>query len=128
MWNAKIAEKKYVNGNLIILVAFNDGTNEFTESVTLMGGDMLALSQRIQARLNNLNQISALSSSVITGAFTATVIPVLTPQQDFVSKYVALQAVTRGVNFGIIQKTDKLYTDALTAAQAAFDPSFVSNL
>lgn len=126
MWSAAIAEKKYLNGSLNVVVRFDNGTDSFTETFGV--SSQTGLSDLISARLASLNATDTLNGLLVTGAFTPVTKPPKSGAETFQAALGTLRSAQRAVDLGIITKADPLYTNALAAAQAAFDPSFLSQI
>lgn len=124
MWQAIIDSKSDVNGVVIVGVVYTNGVTKTLEAIDMTGGSMDTLNNRIQSRLNTLDANDLLLGSIVLGPFTPTTKP-QTDAQIFQAALNHFQSCERCVDRGLIQKTDKEYTDAQAAMIAAFNVSFI---
>lgn len=70
MFTSSIKSKSFFNGEFKIDVEFTDGTQKWTEPLTIIGSDDLNF--KVKARLQVLNGLEAFSTSLTIGAYTPT--------------------------------------------------------
>jgi len=124
MWAAKIADKQYLNGALFVNVFYSNGTASFNEIIDLTGGSVDILSSKIQGRLDTLNASDAALTGITLGTFTPTTKPD-SSLQTFLAALKVLRSAQTAVDLKLMASSDKAFTDALAAAQAAFSPTFI---
>lgn len=126
MWQAEIESKTFENGVLKIGVQYTNGTQKFSESIDLTGGDMKTLSIKIQSKLDTLNASEATNTAIMLGNFSAPV-----PDQAEVDKQIyfsdlqTLQKMQSLIDSGIKDAQDKDFTDLQLKIKAEFKPEYV---
>lgn len=128
MWSATIiskeTSKESSRGVLFVIVEYTNGTELFGEQIDITGGDREVFDAQIQSRLKKLDANDLLQADISPGPFAPVTKP-NTALEDFLPLLRNLRSAQSAVDLGLLGKTDKAYTDALGAAQAAFDPSFI---
>lgn len=127
-WTANIVQKGIVDKSFIVGVSYTNGSIQFVEQVDMTGGTLQALSDRVASRLATLETTVALIPQVTPGPFIPTpATPQLTAAQiAFITAFNTLRRAKQAVDIGLIANTDTTYVNALTAAQAAYDPAFLT--
>lgn len=125
MWTATVADKSFVSGVLKVKVSFTNGTDSFSEDIDLTGGSLDVLSQKVAGRLNTLNASAALVDTIAVGP-VAPFTP--EPVDPLVAARRALAQAKEDADLGIIQTTDKAYTEALANAQAAYTAASIDQI
>lgn len=113
MWTTKIVEMKRQQGALKVLLAFSNGTDDFTEYVTVSAPETLDV--LITNRIQNLNGLDTLASNLKFGVY----IPPLVnpPVQPSMTPIQALATLKNLVDLGVKATTDTDYQIALQAAK-----------
>lgn len=117
MWQAKIADKKLSQGTLNVLIAYLNGTDDFTEWVGISTAETLDV--LIANRLKALEGLSALSQSLAQGTYSPTVQPTVQPvvvtTVSAVNKFSRIKYLA---DLGLIDVNDSRYTQAFSDAKA----------
>lgn len=125
MWTAKVTDKSFVNGVFSVTVAYTNGKETFSDVIDMTGGSPEVLSQKVTTKLNTLNATVPLVDAIVLGDVPPFVQPAPDPL-DAARR--ALATANQDAELGIIQKIDKVYIDALDAAQAAYTSTAVSEI
>ncbi len=125
MYTATVLSNSFLAGVLKVTVAFTNGTETFNEDIDLTGGSLDILAQKVANRLNTLNATAALAAIIVAGP-----VPPFTPTpiDPLVAARNALRQAKEDADLGILQVTDKAYTDALAAAQSAYTAASVDQI
>lgn len=116
MWQAKIAEKSRIQGSLKVLIAYSNGTDDFTEYVTVSTAEALPIV--ISSRLDNLNALDIFTQGLSLGAFT----PLAKDSKAEVTIESPLDVLANLkylVDLGVKEPTDPDYQEALQVAKDA---------
>lgn len=118
MWNAKIADKKFENGVLAVIVAFSNGTTEHTEVFTIRNGAELA--GNINRRLDEMNALETFVSTLEIGDYEREAVQEMSPKMVLDVKLATLESLKKLVEAGAIKETDKEFTDAQVEVKNAY--------
>lgn len=123
MWTAKIAEKELRDGQLLVNVAFSNGTQDFNEIISVRSQE--ELSQRVKSRILELERVDLAKDAISVGNFT----PVDKTQSEKEVFYEALEnlrRIKRAIDLGVIDETHPKFKDAVQEVKTLFKPEFLS--
>src|SRR5687767_1198612 len=136
-WTADVLEtKKDQYGLAVTTVRYSDGTT--TREVPYRGVvDTDNLKRLVNDQIVAFEKADAAVAGIPVGPFDPKIDPPPPPpeptaeevaRREFLAAYRKLQALKRAVDSGLLAADSKLFTDALTAAQAAFLPEYIDIL
>jgi hypothetical protein len=109
-WTASVFDKNVLNGRVIVVVQYSDGTNLFNETYETIGQPSTSWIENLTFnRLNQLNNQSLAglpSTGIITPVNPTTLVSISTSQQDWVVNFGMLQKIDLLLKYNIISTTD----------------------
>lgn len=117
MFTATTTKKDFRGGIFQVTTDFTDGTEVITEAFNVTSEN--DLNNKIESRLNTLNQLKVLAADLVLGDWTKKPTePVIEPTPLELAER-RLWELKRKIDLGVMKETDPEFTDAITAYKKA---------